>query len=101
MATPKHAITIGIKSSTSISAGEFVKVTNLTKGGTLRGTADSTGETILTIPPDFEFQWENGDDCSVEVSGRLIGSKTVKIAKGGITTTVTTSADASSPAVDL
>ena len=99
MAAPKHGLTIGIKSSTSISAGEFVKITNFTKGGTLRATADSTGETIFAIPSDLD--WENGDICSVEISGRLLGSKTVTIAKGGIATTVTTSADSDQPAVDL
>ena len=101
MAAPKQAITIGIKSSTSISEGEFVKVTNFTSGGTLRGTVDSNGEAILTISPDFNFTWKNNDVCSIEVSGRLIGSKTVSITKGGISTTVTTSADTASPAVDL
>ncbi len=99
---PKHAITVGVQSSgTALSKGEFAKVTNLTKGGTLRGAADSTGEVILAIPPDFDFQWENGDVCSVEISGRLLKSANVTISKGGIQAKLNASADTSSPAVDL
>ncbi len=101
MAAPKHPIKIGVKSSTSISAGEFIKVTNLTSGGTLRGTADSTGEILFTQPPDFAFTWKNGDKCSIESNGRLIGSTVETISKGGIITTLTTAADTSSPAVNL
>ena len=101
MPAPKHPIVIGVKSSTSISEGEFIKVTNLTSGGTLRGPVDSSGEVLLTPPPDFGFTWANGDKVSVEVNGRLIGSGVTTIAKGGANFEVTTAADASSPAVDL
>ncbi len=103
MAAPKHAITIGVKGSATLSAGEFVKVTNLTSGGTLRGAADSTGEVILNIPPDFDFTWANGDVCSVEIAGRVLGSVQATINKGGIQVTVTATtakADAQA-AVDL
>ena len=102
MADPKHTITVGVQSdSTALSEGEFAKVTNLTSGGTLRGAADSTGEVILNIPPDFEFTWKNGDVCSVEISGRLLKSQSATITRGGIKVKLGASADTSSPAVDL
>lgn len=102
MPQPKHAITIGVKSSTgTFNTGEYVKVTNFTSGGTLRGTVDSNKEAILTVPLDFDYAWANGDVCSVEINGRLLGSAQATINKGGIAITVTTSADADQPAVDL
>ena len=70
MADPKHPISIGVQASGTLSEGEFIKVTNLTSGGTLRGQADENGEVIITTEPDFTNTWANGDIVSVESNGR-------------------------------
>lgn len=101
MPTTKTSIVIGVKSSTSISAGEYCTISNLSKTGVIKGVFDSNGECVVN-PSDYGYDdWANGDVLSVQISGRLIGSKNVTISKGGATATVTTSADTASPAIDL
>lgn len=97
MPTPITKYTIGVKSSTSVNVGERCKVTNLTSGGTITGEFKSGNECLLY--PTTE--WSEGDSLIAEVSGRLKGSKTATLSKGGAKITVTTAADTTSPAVDL
>lgn len=102
MPTPKHTVTIGVQSEgTDLNAGEYVKVTNLTSGGTLRGSADDTGEVVLSPPPDFAYTWKNGDICSIQIGGRMLISQNETISKGGIHIKLNAAADTASPAVDL
>jgi len=97
MPTPTTKFTIGIKSSTSINVGERCKVTNLTSGGNIIGEFGSGNECVLH--PATE--WKEGDSLIAEISGRLKGSETGTISKGGAKITVTTAADTTSPAVSL
>ncbi len=82
MAAPKHAISIGVQASGTLTPGEFVKATNLTSGGTLRAQAGTNGEVHIVTPPDFDFTWKDGDKVSIEISGRLLGSVEKTINKG-------------------
>ncbi len=99
MPDTKKSIPIGVKASNALSAGEWDKVTNLTSRGTHRDQAKSSGETVLN-PTNSDLTWDNGDVLSIEINGKYIGSKSVTITKGGVNTTVTTTADAG-PTVSL
>ena len=65
----------------NLSDGEWVKVTNFTNGGTLRGRVKS-GECILN-PANEKFSWANGDIIQVETQGRISDSTTTTLSKGG------------------
>ena len=87
MPTPYTSFNIGIKGSTGLSTKEYVKVTNLTRGGTIRGQVVSNGEIILN-PANFSKAWQEGDSLSVEISGVTLGSASVTLSKGGVKKTV-------------
>ena len=99
MPTTPSSIVIAVKSSTTAYDGEYVKVTNLTSGGTITGQFKDS-ECILN-PANSNLTWSNGDLLNIEVKGRLIGSTQTRISKGGVDVTVTTSADTNSPAINL
>ena len=88
---------ITIKSSATTYAGERVRVTNLTSGGTLTGEFNANGECIIHPVSG----WNTGDSVIAEVHGRLQGNKTVTLKASGVTLTITTAADTASSAVDL
>ncbi len=100
MPTPYTKYTIAVKSSTNINPGESCKVTNLEGRGFITGNF-STGNECVLNPANSKLNWVVGDKLMIEVSGRLLGSKQVTLVRGGLRTTVTTTADASSPAIDL
>lgn len=100
MPTPYTKYTIAVKSSTSINPGESCKITNLEGRGFITGNFAAGNECVLN-PANSQLNWVVGDKLMIEVSGRLLGSKQVTLTKGGIRIEVTTTADTTSPAVDL
>jgi hypothetical protein len=91
MPTPTTKFTIGVKASGTLSTGEYVKVTNLTNGGTMKGAVVS--EEVIFNPADEGFtDWASGDTLSIEIQGRLLGSESKTITRGGVKTTVTATA---------
>ncbi|KKN53829.1 hypothetical protein LCGC14_0598550 [marine sediment metagenome] len=88
MPVPYTSFNIGIKASTTLTQGEYAKVTNLTRGGTIRGQANSNGEVVLN-PASSKLAWQNGDKLSIEISGVTLGSASVTITRGGTRKTVT------------
>ena len=102
MPTTQKSNVIGIQASGALSEGEYVIVKNLTSGGKITDKANSNGE-VLINPGDSGLTWNNGDTLSVEVQGRLLGSTSTTISKGGakVTVTATTAKTAALPAVSL
>ncbi len=98
MPTTKQSIPIGIKAP-SLNDGEWVKVTNLKSGGTLRGQIKS-GECILN-PANSNLTWNDKDTLSVESNGRILESSAATISKGGAQIKFTSSTADDSPAVNL
>lgn len=96
------SIPIPIKvKNTNLSAGEYIKVTNFTSGGTIRGQVDSSGELILD-PSNSDLTWANGDKIQVESLGRIPFVSYGTISKRSYTATSSAStADTSTPAVDM
>ena len=95
---------IGVKSSTSINTGERCKVTNLEGRGIITGEFKTKGNECILNPANSNLEWVVGDKLMIEISGRLVGSKEVTLTAGGIAYaigTVTTTADTTSPAIDL
>ena len=101
MPTPIKSFPIAVKSSTSINIGETCKVTNLSRESVaLTGEFGAGNECVLN-PANSDETWVVGDKLMITINGRLVGSAEVTLTKGGIRTTVTTTADTSSPAVNL
>jgi len=99
MPTTLKPYVIGIK-NTNLSAGEYVKVTNFTSGGTLRGKVNSSGEVVLN-PENSGLTWVDGDSIIVESTGRIVFSATATLGSGGAKITSTASTADDSPAVSL
>ena len=98
MPTTKKSISIGV-TCTNLSTNEYVKITNLTSGGTIRAKVVS-GEAIGN-PANSDLTWNDGDVISVESQGRYVASSSSTISKGGARVTLTLSAADDSPAVSL
>lgn len=81
MPTPTTKFTIAVK-NTNLSAGEYIKVTNHTSGGTIRQKIKTGGECILN-PQDENLSWSDGDTISIESQGRIVFSTSTTISKGG------------------
>lgn len=91
---------IEVKSSTTTSAGEKVKIRNLTRSQVIEGTFNNNGECGIA-PHDTYTSWVSGDSIQVEVNGRLQGVKTATLATKGAKILVTTTAIAESASVSL
>lgn len=100
MPTPYTKYTIAVKSSTGINIGATCTISNLTRGGTISGEFRTGNECVLD-PANSKLNWVVGDKLMIEVSGRLLGSKQITLVRGGQKVDLTTTADASSPAIDL
>ena len=98
MPTTKTSFTIGIKAP-NLSDGEWIKVTNLDSGGTIRGQVKSK-ECILN-PANSDLTWKEGDALSIETNGRILESANVTLTKGGAKKSFTSSTADDSPAVNL
>ena len=99
MPTQKKPAIITIK-VTNGNEGEYVKVTNFTSGGTIRGKLNSNKEVILE-PSESNLTWNENDSISVEMYGRITNSSLKTISKGGASVTLTASADTTTPMVNL
>ena len=85
MPTAVKPITVGVK-VTNGSQYEYVKVTNLTSGGTITGQLNADKECVLNSE-ESNLTWNAGDALVVSIAGRL--NQNVKItAKGGARTTL-------------
>lgn len=89
MPTTYQSFTISVKNG-KLGAGDYIKVTNFTSGGTITAKCNATGEAILN-PADSNLSWSNGDDIMIESNGRVVFNKQTKILKGGATVSDTTS----------
>ena len=94
MPTPPSQLKIVLKSSTATNAGEKVKVTNLTRSGTIYSVFDADKGCIIEPKDEGQTNWESGDSVIAEVHGRLQGYGTGTLATKGVTISLTTSADA-------
>ncbi len=101
MPTPTTPISVKIK-NTNLSAGEYVKIVNLTNGGSFRGKVNSSGELIMEAADSGLTSWANGDAIQIESSGRIPFLSTGTITKNTLTKISSVStADTSTPAVSI
>ncbi len=103
MPTPIHPLLIAIEASTgSLTDADYVKITNFTSGGTIRIKANAAGKAVANAANEG-FTWSDKDVVSIELYGRLRGSLSATITKGGIKKTVVAPTDAAnqSAAVNL
>jgi hypothetical protein len=101
MPTPTTPLNISVKSSTSATDGEKCKITNLTKGGNLTGTLESSECVFNLANTAYDGVWEAGDTILAEISGRLQGVNSGTLASKGLSLSITTSAIAESATVSL
>jgi hypothetical protein len=99
MPAPTLPIKIAVKCA-SLTTGESVKIINRTQEEIIRANVDESGSVIVN-PADYGYTWANDDSLVFEISGRLIGNSTGTISKNKVSTTITGTADTSSPAVSL
>ena len=78
MPTPPKLIAFKV---TNGSVKEWVKATNITSGGTIRGQLDSSGQCSLN-PAKSNLTWNEGDKIHGSISGR-INQNSEQIIKGG------------------
>lgn len=81
MAAPVRPKIIGIKVNSG-TAEEYIKITNLTSGGTLTAKLNSDGEAVFN--PALIRTWSEGDVIHAVMSGRINQCAEGKISKGGI-----------------
>lgn len=100
MADPRRPKVIGVKVPAA-NIGEYVKVTNLTSGGSATARISGTDRVAITNPGE-DFAWNNGDTIQAEIHGRINGYARAKIEGGGIgEMAINASADTSTPGADL
>ena len=99
VADPVRQRVIGVKIPAS-SIGEYAKVTNLTSGGQFYGRIAGVNREII-ISPGEDFTWKNDDIIQAEIHGRINGYARGTIQAGGLTLTVNTSTDTTTPGADL
>ena len=58
MPTPTHPVSIKILSSVTTNKGEKLKLTNLTKGGTINAEFESDGSCIINFKDAGQTTWE-------------------------------------------
>jgi len=101
MPIPSIPISIKVK-NTNLSTGEYVKIINLTHGGSIRDKVNSSGELLIDPSNSGLTNWANGDSVQIESLGRIPFLSAGTISKNALTKTSTTStADTNTPAVDL
>lgn len=83
---------------TNATAGDRVKVTNLTSGGTIIGKVDSNGQITLNSS-NISTSWGN-DTVQAEIHGRINQVGTGTINKGGVSITLNNEMDVDTPGVD-
>ena len=81
--------------------GEYVKVTNITSGGTMKGAVDSNGELTLNSEKELGTEWSEGDVVVGQISGRLNESSKKTLTKGGATFNFTSTATTTIPNLSL
>ncbi len=92
---------IAVTSSSAVNTGERCKVTNLEGRGVITGEFNTTKKECVLNPANSNLEWVVGDKLMIEVSGRLKGSEQTTLTAGGIKVPVTTTADTTSPGIDL
>ena len=71
MPTPDTILIIGVD-VTDGREGEWVKVTNFTKGGTIRKQLDATKRATINSKEHGNFDdWDKGDVVQAEIQGRV------------------------------
>lgn len=98
MATQNLAKVIGVRVSSG-TAGEYVRFRNNTRGGVITGRLNSNKEVVVN--PASSLNWQNDDEIQIEMTGRAKGVKVGTIKSGTLNTTLSVSADTSSPGVSL
>lgn len=99
MANPKKAVVIGVKVASG-TAGEYVRVSNLSTGKIFHVKLSSGKEAVLNPGPDFE--WSDGDEIVVDMMGRVKGTSGKRsIKSGGDQIVLSVSADSTTPGVSL
>ncbi len=100
MADPILAKTIGVKAPPA-SAGEYIIIRNLTRGGQLTKKVEGTQSgTVFNPAPNLE--WQEGDLIQAEMHGRLQGVGQENIKDGGATfKKLSVSVDTATPSVGL
>ena len=99
MADPNQPKTIGVKVP-GASTNDYVKIRNLTRGGTLDGKlAGSDRNIVFNKAPGTE--WVDGDVVQAEIAGTVSGAKQGTLSSGGVTIKITATADSSTPGVSL
>ena len=101
MPTPTHPVSIKILSSVTTNKGEKVKLTNLTKGGTIYSEFESDGSCIINFKDEGFTNWATGDKVIAETHGRVQGYKTGTLTAVQLELKMTSPADTASAAVDL
>ena len=99
MADPILSKTIGVKVSAA-SAGDYVIVRNITRGGQMTGKVNATDKGIV-FNRAITAQWENKDVVQGEITGSVSGVGQATIRGGGAVIKITASADTSTPGVLL
>lgn len=99
MPTTQKPFIIGVK-NTNLNAGEYVKVTNVTSGGTIKEAVNSSGEAAIN-PENHGLKWGLDDVILIESNGRIVFNYKATIGKGGVNKTSTASSADDSPAVNL
>ncbi len=99
MPTVQKPVAIAVKNN-NLNTGEYIKITNLTSGNTIRIQVDSNKEAVVN-PSDLGYTWNEGDSLSIESNGRIVFNSASTISKGGVKLTDTTSSADDSPAVSL
>ena len=85
---------------TTLSDGEYVKVTNLSADVAVQKVIVKSGEAVLNIAN--LTGWSEGDTISAESQGRRVESSSTTIsAKGGTQITLALGSNDDSPAVSL
>ncbi len=101
MPVPTQPSIIKILSSVTTSKGEKVKVTNITKGGTIYSEFESDGSCIINYKDEGFTDWVVGDTIIAEVHGRIQGYKSKALTAIETEFKMTSPADTASAAVDL
>jgi len=82
------------------SEGEYVKATNITSGGTVRGQLNASKECVINVAKEG-FTWSEGDKIHGSISGRLNQCAEKTLTKGGCTFSFSDTATSSMASVSL
>lgn len=87
-------------SCSAANEGEYVKITNLTSGGSFLVALDANKEVVVSSETK-NLSWADGDSIQAEIVGRVKGLASGTISKGRVSLSITAAADTTTPGVDL